>query len=171
MLSADGCSVEVYLAPAVSFRAKVIVQSDSARRSSLIPMGLDLTQPEVEAIQPRDSLPHQGSLKSKLLWLLLFVVLCFGAYRLRYDLRSYSLLIHFLDPQASGPLLRWETNAVTTQEVTLPTANGPVRARMYVPSGVAHPPGLIVLHGMHHLGIDEPRRLGFQRASAGARSA
>jgi pimeloyl-ACP methyl ester carboxylesterase len=130
-------------------------------------MDLDLTQPGVEAIPRKDSLPRQGSLKCKLLWPLLFLALGFGVYRLRYDLRSYSLLIHFLDTQASGPLLRWETYAVTTQEVTLPTANGPVRARLYVPSGVAHPPGMIVLHGMHHLGIDELRLMSFSRAASG----
>lgn len=130
-------------------------------------MSLDLTRPVVEAIPRKDSLLRRANLKSGLIWLFLFVLLGFGAYRLRYDLRSYSLLTHFLDPKASGPILRWESNVVTTQEVTLPTPNGPVRARMYVPSGIAHPPGMIVLHGMHHLGIDEPRLMSFARAAAG----
>jgi len=102
-----------------------------------------------------------------LLWLFLFVLLGFGAYQLRYDVRSYSLLIRFLNPQASGPLLRWETYAVTTQEITLPTQDGPVRARLYLPSGVTHPPGMVVAHGIHHLGIDEPRLMSFARAAAG----
>src|SRR5260370_6770130 len=130
-------------------------------------MDLDLTQPGVEVMQRKDSLMGHRNPKSRLLWLLLFVVLGLGFYRLRYDLRSYSLLEHFLDPQASGPLLRWESYAVTTQEITFPTANGPVRARLYVPSGVAHPPGMIVLHGMHHLGIDELRLMSFSRAASG----
>jgi pimeloyl-ACP methyl ester carboxylesterase len=129
-------------------------------------MDLDATQPEVAAIPSRDSLPRQWNLKFMLLGLFLFAFFCFGVYHLRYDLRSYSLLIHFLNPQASGPLLRWETAAVTTQEVTLPTANGPVRARLYLPSGVAHPPGMVVAHGIHHLGIDEPRLMSFARAAA-----
>ena len=102
-----------------------------------------------------------------LLGLFLFALFGFGVYHLRYDLRSYSLLTHFLNPQASGPLLRWETTAVTTQEVTLPTANGPVRARLYLPTGVTHPPGMVVAHGIHHLGIDEPRLMSFARAAAG----
>ena len=131
-------------------------------------MDLDLTQPGVEAIPRKDSLLRHRNLKSRLLWLLLFVVLGLGFYRLRYDLRSYSLLEHFLDPQASGPLLRWESYAVTTQEITFPTATGPVRARLYVPSGVAHPPGMIVVHGIHHLGIDEPRLMSFSRAASSA---
>jgi pimeloyl-ACP methyl ester carboxylesterase len=130
-------------------------------------MDLDATQPGVEAIPWKDSRPRQRSLKFRLLWLFLFVLLGFGTHQIRYDLRSYSLLIHFLDPHASGPLLRWETYAVTTQEITLPGTSGPVRARLYLPGGMAHPPGMIVLHGMHHLGIDEPRLMGFSRAAAG----
>jgi pimeloyl-ACP methyl ester carboxylesterase len=102
------------------------------------------------------------------LWLFLFVFLGIGVCRLRYDLRSYSLLIHFLDPQASGPLLRWETHVVTTQDIMIPAANGAVLGRLYLPSGVAHPPGMVVVHGIHHLGIDEPRLMSFSRAAAGS---
>ena len=131
-------------------------------------MDLDLSQPGLEAIPSKDSPPRPGNLKTRLLWLFFFVALGFGAYRLRYDLRSYSLLVHFLNPQASGPLLRLETYAVTTQEVSLPSATGPVRARLYVPSGVARPSGMIVVHGIHHLGIDEPRLMSFSHAASGA---
>ncbi len=130
-------------------------------------MNLDATQPGVNAFPMRDSQPRQGSLKFRLLWLFFFVLLGFGAYQIRYDLRSYSLLVHFLDPHASGPLLRWETYAVTTQEITFPGPSGPVRARLYLPAGVAHPPGMVVVHGIHHLGIDEPRLMSFSRAAAG----
>ena len=49
----------------------------------------------------------------------------------------------------------------------LPTTHGSVRARLYVPSGVAHPPGMVLVHGIHHLGIDEPRLVSFARAAAG----
>jgi pimeloyl-ACP methyl ester carboxylesterase len=129
-------------------------------------MDLEATQPEAGAIPRREPLPRQWNLKF-MLWLFLFALFGFGVYHLRYDLRSYSLLTHFLNPQASGPLLRWETAAVTTQEVTLPTASGPVRARLYLPSGVTHPPGMVVAHGIHHLGIDEPRLMSFARAAAG----
>jgi pimeloyl-ACP methyl ester carboxylesterase len=90
-----------------------------------------------------------------------------GLYGLRYDLRSYSLLIHFLDPHASGWLLRWETHPIETQEIALPLAQGSVRARLYMPSSVAHPPGMVIIHGIHHLGIDEPRLVSFSRAAAG----
>jgi pimeloyl-ACP methyl ester carboxylesterase len=90
-----------------------------------------------------------------------------GLNILRYDLRSYSLLIHFLDSGASNFLLRWETNSIETQEISLPLTHGTVRARLYLPDGVAHPPGMVIVHGIHHLGIDEPRLMSFARAAAG----
>jgi pimeloyl-ACP methyl ester carboxylesterase len=112
-------------------------------------------------------MPGRAILKSKLLWLFFFVFLGFGIYRLQFDLRSYCLLIRFLNPAASGPLLRLETYAVTTQDLTFPTTSGSIRARLYLPSGVAHAPGMVVVHGIHHLGIDEPRLMNFSRAAAG----
>jgi pimeloyl-ACP methyl ester carboxylesterase len=131
-------------------------------------MDLDATQPEVRTIPKGDFLARRWKLKIALLGLFLFALAGSGAYHLRYHLRSYCLLIHILNPQASGPLLRWETYRVATQEVTLPTENGQVRARLYWPDGVKHPPGMVVAHGMHHLGMDEPRLLSFSRALAGS---
>jgi pimeloyl-ACP methyl ester carboxylesterase len=84
------------------------------------------------------------------------------------ELRSYSLLAHFLNPQASGPILRWETRAVSTKDLSLSIPSGSVRARLYSPVGVKHPPGMVVLHGIHRLGIDEPRLMNFARAAAGS---
>jgi pimeloyl-ACP methyl ester carboxylesterase len=105
---------------------------------------------------------------SKFLWiaLILIFLLAAGIYALRYDLRSYAFLIQFLDPQASGPVVRMERHAVDTQEVTISTTDGPVRGRLYMPRGIAHPPGMLLVHGIHHLGIDEPRLMNFARAGA-----
>jgi dienelactone hydrolase len=43
-----------------------------------------------------------------------------------------------------------------------------VRARLYFPRDVAHPGGMVVVHGIHHLGMDEPRLVNFARAAAGS---
>jgi dienelactone hydrolase len=104
----------------------------------------------------------------KFLWMVLLLILLLGAgiYALRYQLRSYVFLIQFLDPHASGLLVRLESHALDMQEITLSTTQGPVRARLYVPRGVAHPPGMVLVHGIHHLGIDEPRLMNFARAAA-----
>ena len=62
------------------------------------------------------------------------------------------------------------TVPVTTADFSFPieTARGrqQVRARMYVPAGRPDAPAMVVLHGVHHLGIDEPRMMGFARAMA-----
>ncbi len=57
-------------------------------------------------------------------------------------------------------------NPVRTEDVNFSTAAGVVRGRIYAPVGREDAPGLVVLHGVHHLGIDEPRLVGFARAMA-----
>jgi pimeloyl-ACP methyl ester carboxylesterase len=112
--------------------------------------------------------PTRASFRVKLLWTGLFSIflVCAGIYSLRYELRSYVFLIRFLDPQASGLLVRLETHSVETQEIPLPAVEGSVRMRLYTPRGVAHPPGMLLVHGIHHLGVDEPRLMNFARAAA-----
>jgi pimeloyl-ACP methyl ester carboxylesterase len=55
---------------------------------------------------------------------------------------------------------------VRTEEVRFATAAGMVRGRIYLPVGRPDAPGLVVLHGVHHLGIDEPRLVSFAGAMA-----
>jgi len=112
--------------------------------------------------------PTRHFLRFNFLWIvmLLIVLPAFVIYSVRYELRSYAFLIQFLDPHASGLLVRLERHGLDTQEVTLSTTQGPVRARLYVPRGIAHPPGMVLVHGIHHLGIDEPRLMNFARAAA-----
>jgi pimeloyl-ACP methyl ester carboxylesterase len=41
-----------------------------------------------------------------------------------------------------------------------------VRARLYLPQGRPNPPAMVIFHGVHHLGIDEPRLTAFATAMA-----
>jgi pimeloyl-ACP methyl ester carboxylesterase len=111
---------------------------------------------------------NRSLMRFKFLWIasLLILLLCGGIYSLRYELRSYVFLTQFLDPHASGLLVRLETRGLDIQEVAVSTTQGSVRARLYVPRGIAHPPGMVLVHGIHHLGIDEPRLMNFARAAA-----
>ena len=120
----------------------------------------------LKSIAPAEAI--RPFLRLKYLWfaLPLILLLAAGSYALRYELRSYVFLIQFLDPHASGLLVRLEGHGVDAQEITLSTTQGPVRARLYVPRGVAHPPGMVLVHGIHHLGIDEPRLMNFAHAAA-----
>lgn len=56
---------------------------------------------------------------------------------------------------------------VRSEEIHFSTEAGVVRARLYVPEGRPDAPGLVVLHGVHYLGIDEPRLMSFAQAMAG----
>jgi acetyl esterase/lipase len=62
------------------------------------------------------------------------------------------------------------TVPVTTRDLSFPieTTSGPeqVRARLYLPQGKPNAPAMVIFHGVHHLGIDEPRLMGFAAAMA-----
>jgi pimeloyl-ACP methyl ester carboxylesterase len=111
---------------------------------------------------------NRSSMRFRFLWIasLLILLICGGIYSLGYELRSYVFLTQFLDPHASGLVVRLETRGLDIQEVAVSTTQGSVRARLYVPRGVARPPGMVLVHGIHHLGIDEPRLMNFARAAA-----
>src|SRR5271163_1668392 len=113
--------------------------------------------------------PNRFTRYGRILFVMLVVLLVlYGILRLRYELKSYALLTKFVNPQATGPLLRLETNPVTSEQVSIPTNDGTVAGHLYLPAGLAHPHGIVVLPGVHHLGIDDPRFVNFSRALAGS---
>jgi pimeloyl-ACP methyl ester carboxylesterase len=57
---------------------------------------------------------------------------------------------------------------VVETPLALHTLRAEVRARRYVPRGVHNAPKLLLLHGVHALGVDEPRLQGLARALASA---
>ena len=63
-------------------------------------------------------------------------------------------------------IAKMATEPVRTEDVQLTTAAGMVRGRLYLPERHPDAPGLVVLHGVHHLGIDEPRMVNFAAAMA-----
>jgi pimeloyl-ACP methyl ester carboxylesterase len=98
------------------------------------------------------------------------VTLCAVAWPI---VRAHLQAIAVLDEVGGQPLpwvARELTVPVTTQDfnfaVEAPAGEQMVRAREYLPQGKANAPALVVFHGVHHLGIDEPRLTGFARAMA-----
>ncbi len=64
-------------------------------------------------------------------------------------------------------LLRNEaTEAVSQRDLVIPAQDGPIHARLYLPAKHPNAPGLVVFHGVHHLGMDEPRLEAFAQAMA-----
>jgi dienelactone hydrolase len=76
--------------------------------------------------------------------------------------------------EVSGLPVPWIARALTVPVATkdlsftveAPSGRKQVRARMYLPAGKPHAPAMVIFHGVHHLGIDEPRLMGFAAAMA-----
>jgi pimeloyl-ACP methyl ester carboxylesterase len=65
-------------------------------------------------------------------------------------------------------LVRWlAVEPVKTTELTLTLPSGVERARMYTPVNHPDAPGMVLVHGVHYLGMDEPRLEAFASAMAG----
>ena len=111
------------------------------------------------------SSPHKARF---IAWgLLLLPVLVALAYpTMENYLRAASLLTRISNPSAKGWIADYEVHPVDTLEETFDVNGKPTAARMYTPRGVRFAPGIVVVHGMHELGINEPRLVGFARSLA-----
>src|SRR5436853_316814 len=68
-----------------------------------------------------------------------------------------------------NPDSRWlqlTAGRVEEKFVSIPGSSGPIRCRLYSPA-LSGAPGLVLAHGVHRLGIDEPRLMDLARAFAG----
>jgi pimeloyl-ACP methyl ester carboxylesterase len=81
-------------------------------------------------------------------------------------LRAASLLLRFADEGAQGALADFGRHGVREELASVRTSHGEARARVYTPEGAVDPPGVILVHGVHRLGIDEPRLMRFARSIA-----
>lgn len=52
---------------------------------------------------------------------------------------------------------------VSTTTLTIPSSTGIVQARLYTPAPAPNAPGLVLIPGIHYLGMDEPRLVAFAR--------
>jgi dienelactone hydrolase len=104
--------------------------------------------------------------------LLLTVLVVFAglvAWRLADPyLRAMSVLVRFSDAHAHGFATRFARSPFREELSSAQTPQGPVRFRLYIPKGVSQPVAMVLLHGIHHLGIEEPRLVSFSRALAAA---
>lgn len=83
-------------------------------------------------------------------------------------LRAMSLMLRFSNPQAHGVATHFASHPFTEEDGVAQTPHGPLRYRLYAPQDVKNPGGIVLLHGVHHLGIEDPRMWNLARALAGA---
>jgi dienelactone hydrolase len=105
-------------------------------------------------------------MKRRLGLLVLVATLAAIAHPAFEHLRAASLLLRFGDPKATGFVADFDRHDVTETSFDVALSHGTTRARLYAPVGVAHAPGIVLLHGVHYLGIDEPRLVRFARTIA-----
>ena len=82
----------------------------------------------------------------------------------REHLRAMSLLARM--SQQKNWIARLHRHQYDIQPLTFTTASGMVRARLYIPRELEHPPAMVVVHGLHQLGMDEPRLVNFAKSLA-----
>ncbi len=118
------------------------------------------------------TVPWQGrnpSHKARFLaWLLLLLpIVVILLYPLANDhLQAASLLQRISDPKATGWLANYEVHPVDVHDSTFTFRGRPIAAHVYTPRGVSFAPGIVIIHGMHRLGIDDARLVDSARAVA-----
>lgn len=108
---------------------------------------------------------------SALPWIILLIVLLAGILLVRpaeVYLRVISVIARFSDPQSSGLTTRFASHQLREETGLIQTEWGPLKYRIYTPLNVSHPGGLVLIHGIHREGIEEPRLINFSRALAAA---
>jgi pimeloyl-ACP methyl ester carboxylesterase len=114
------------------------------------------------------------SRKQKLLIFLLALVviasLCGAVFRrpINDRLRAMSVLLRFSNPKADGFIASYAQHPVKEEIGSAQTPQGPLKFRLFTPQDVPHPGGVVLLHGIHNLGIEDPRLIGLARAMSAA---
>ena len=101
-------------------------------------------------------------------WLLLLApLLVIAIYPTVQDyVRAASLLERIRDPHAAGWVANYEVHPVDVRDSSFSFRGADIPARIYQPRGVGFAPGIVVIHGMHELGLNEPRLVNFARSLA-----
>ncbi len=81
-----------------------------------------------------------------------------GGNGLDHHLRAAALLLRFQAPgETPTGLAAYGAVPVAVDDFAIATSAAPIRGRIYRPTGVDHAPGMVLVHGVHRDGIDEPR--------------
>jgi hypothetical protein len=113
----------------------------------------------------------RGSRKLRYLLLVLLVIILAGvALRgtAEAHLRAAAVLTRLSDPNAHGFVASFAGHPLTEENGSALIASGPLRFKMYVPANGARNGGIVLVHGVHHLGMDDPRLVNLARALSGS---
>ncbi len=120
-----------------------------------------MTQPSSAVTQKKQGNRHRLLKIFLLLFLILLLVLWPSG---REHVRAMSLLARM--SQQKNWIARLDQHPYQIQTLTLAIGSASLRARLYLPDDAQNPPAMVVVHGLHHLGIDEPRLVNFAESLA-----
>lgn len=120
-----------------------------------------MTQPSSAVTQKKSATKHK---LLKILLLLLAIVLLLLWPSAREHVRAMSLLARM--SQQKNWIARLDQHPYDIQTLAFSSTTGLARARLYVPRDVENPPAMVVVHGLHQLGMDEPRLVNFAKSLA-----
>ena len=120
-----------------------------------------MTQPSPAVTRKKSPERHK---LLKILLLLLAIVLLLLWPSAREHVRAMSLLARM--SQQKNWIARLDQHPYEIQTLTFNSITGLARARLYVPRDVENPPAMVVVHGLHQLGMDEPRLVNFAKSLA-----
>jgi dienelactone hydrolase len=129
-------------------------------------MTTTMTAGPTETLTPSEThianrLPSARKKRVRVFVFVLAVVAVIVARPASHHARAASLLVTFSDPST-------KPSTVDEQRLVFTRDGEEIPARFYAPSGVANPPGVVLVHGVHRGGIEEVRLERFARALAEA---
>jgi dienelactone hydrolase len=99
-----------------------------------------------------------------ILFLALILILCWPVARTY--VQSAAILSQLNGQSVPRWAMPWASRSVLVSPVELSSVGGPVAAKLYTPAGLVDAPGVVLVPGIHYLGIDEPRLIAFARSIA-----
>ncbi len=83
-------------------------------------------------------------------------------------LRALAVLLRIQSSEAHGFFADVGIHPIRTQDSDFASGARRLPTRLYVPTDLDHVPAMVIVHGIHHLGYNEPRLIRFAKAMAGA---
>src|SRR4051812_5050953 len=102
--------------------------------------------------------------KAKLTATLLLCAVALAIPTTHRHFRAASVLARFSNPHDAGKLANFEHHPVDEKPFCFDGETEHICGRIYSPHEIANAPGIVLLHGVHPLGIEEPRLVSFARA-------
>ena len=89
-------------------------------------------------------------------------------YPLSANLQAVAVLLRIESSEAHGLFANRGIHPIRTQDSTFDSDGRELRTRLYIPTDLKRTPALVIVHGVHHLGYNEPRLVRFAKAMSGA---